>query len=74
VLGNLKNQAIQFLKSFKAIRANNQNYSPTLRVDGIVATGDQFIANDANVDFQAFFATVAKNNADLVVHLLKYIP
>jgi hypothetical protein len=77
VLGNLKNQAIQFLKSFKAIRANNQNYSPTLRVDGIVATGDQFIANDtndANVNFQAFFATVAKNNADLVVHLLKYIP
>jgi adenosylhomocysteine nucleosidase len=29
---------------------------------------------DANVNFQVFFATVAKNNADLVVHLLKHIP
>lgn len=119
VLSNLKKQAIQFLKSFKAVRVNNTDYSPVLKVDGIVATGDQFIANDAkkkylrskksdivemegaavaqvalknqipcmiiravsdkagedaHVNFQVFFATVAKNNADLVVHLLKYIP
>jgi len=119
VLNNIKNQAIQFSKEFSTVQVNNKDYLPVLKVDGIVATGDQFIANDAkkeylrskktdvvemegaavaqvafknkipcmiiravsdkagedaNVNFQAFFATVAKNNADLVVHLLKYIP
>ncbi|MGB3223463.1 MAG: 5'-methylthioadenosine/adenosylhomocysteine nucleosidase, partial [Desulforhopalus sp.] len=119
VLSNIKNQAIDFSKSFRAVRVNNKDYLPALKVDGIVATGDQFIANDAkkkylrskksdvvemegaavaqvalknripcmiiravsdkagedaNINFQVFFATVAKNNADLVVHLLKYIP
>jgi adenosylhomocysteine nucleosidase len=119
VLNNLKEQAIQFSKSFSTVRVNNKDYLPALKVDGIVATGDQFIANnakkkylrikksdvvemegaavaqvafknripcmiiravsdkageDATINFQAFFATVAKNNADLVVHLLKYIP
>lgn len=119
VLNNIKNQAIQFSKEFSTVHVNNKDYLPVLKVDGIVATGDQFIANDAkkeylrskktdvvemegaavaqvafknripcmiiravsdkagedaNVNFQVFFATVAKNNADLVVHLLKHIP
>jgi len=119
VLSNLKNKAIQFSKSFHSVQVNGKEYSPGLKVGGIVATGDQFIANDAkkeylrnqkadivemegaavaqvalknsipcmiirsvsdkagedaNINFQLFFATVAENNADLVVHLLKLIP
>jgi adenosylhomocysteine nucleosidase len=118
-LSNLKNKAIEFSKSFSSVQVNGKDYSPAFKTDGIVATGDQFIANDvkkkylrtqkadivemegaavaqvalknkipcmiirsvsdkaggdANVNFQRFFATVAKNNADLVAHLLKQIP
>jgi len=119
VLSNLKRKAIEFSKSFSSVQINGESYTPSLKIDGVVATGDQFIANDAkkkylraqkadvvemegaavaqvalknkipcmiicsisdkagedaNVNFQVFFATVAKNNAELVVHLLKQIP
>lgn len=119
ILSNLKNEAIEFSKSFSSVQVNGKGYLPAFKIDGIVATGDQFIANDAkkkylwtqkadivemegaavaqvalknkipcmiirsvsdkagedaNVNFQIFFATVAKNNAELVIHLLKKIP
>ncbi len=119
ILNNLKKKAIEFSKSFNSVQVNSKNYSPVLKINGVVATGDQFIANDAkkkflrsqradivemegaavaqvasknkipcmiirsvsdkagadaNVNFPIFFAAVAHNNAELVAHLLQYIP
>ncbi|CAG36275.1 5'-methylthioadenosine/S-adenosylhomocysteine nucleosidase family protein [Desulfotalea psychrophila] len=119
VLVNLKKRSVEFSKSFSPVQVNGQDYLPALKIDGTVATGDQFIASDAkkkvlqsqgadiaemegaavaqvaaqnkipcmifrsvsdtaggeaNLDFQNFFATVAKNNAELAAYLIGELP
>ncbi len=47
VLTNMKKNAAKFSKSFNSVQVNSKNYLPALKLNTIVATGDQFIANDA---------------------------
>jgi adenosylhomocysteine nucleosidase len=47
VLADMKKNAVKFSKSFANVQVNNKEYLPVLKLNGIVATGDQFIANEA---------------------------
>ncbi len=47
ILDDMKKNAAKFSKSFTSVQINGKNYLPVLKLNGIVATGDQFIANDA---------------------------
>ena len=46
VLSMLKNNAVKFSDSFTKVQVNGKDYLPVLKLNGIVATGDQFLAND----------------------------
>jgi len=46
-LADLKKNAAEFSKSFTVVQVSGKEYLPVLKLDGIVATGDQFLANDA---------------------------
>ncbi len=51
VLADLKKHAAKFSKSFNSVQVNNKEYLPVLKLNTIVATGDQFIANDDKKKF-----------------------
>ena len=51
VLADIQNSAAEFSKSFVSVQVNDKEYSPDLKLNGIVATGDQFLANDAKKQY-----------------------
>lgn len=46
LLADMKKNAVKFSESFAPVQVDGKDYLPVLIIDGIVATGDQFLAND----------------------------
>lgn len=46
LLADMKKNAAKFSESFAPVQVDGKDYLPVLIIDGIVATGDQFLAND----------------------------
>ncbi len=46
LLVKMKKNAAQFAELFTPVQVDGKDYLPALKFDGIVATGDQFLAND----------------------------
>ncbi len=45
-MADIRKNAAKFSTSFTSVHVNGNKYLPVLKLNGVVATGDQFLAND----------------------------